>query len=124
MPGEELTCTYDPLIELMAKFENVKISDTSEDAFAGLGPEDRLKKHIIQGIKKNLDQHLQDALETYPPLAIINEILLDGMKTVGELFGAGKMQLPFVLQSAEVMTAAVAQLEPLMEKVEGSEKGS
>ncbi|MBL8048255.1 MAG: B12-binding domain-containing protein [Chthonomonas sp.] len=124
MPGEELTCTYDPLIELMAKFENVKISDTSEDAFAGLGPEDRLKKHIIQGIKKNLDQHLQDALETYPPLAIINEILLDGMKTVGELFGAGKMQLPFVLQSAEVMKAAVAQLEPLMEKVEGSEKGS
>ena len=60
----------------------------------------------------------------YPPLAIINDILLDGMKTVGELFGAGKMQLPFVLQSAETMKKAVAYLEPLMERVEGQEKGT
>lgn len=124
MPEEELTCSYDPLIELMARFENVKVSDTSEDAFASLSREDRLKKHIVLGVKKNLDRHLQDALEVHEPLAIINEILLDGMKTVGELFGAGKMQLPFVLQSAEVMKAAVAQLEPLMEKSEGSEKGT
>lgn len=124
MPEPEKVCTYDPLIELIAKFENVRVSDTGTDPFADLGPEDRLKKHIIDGIKKNLDTHLQDALQTYTPLQIINDILLDGMKTVGELFGAGKMQLPFVLQSAEVMKTAVAQLEPLMEKVEGSEKGS
>lgn len=108
----------------MARFENVKAVDTGVDAFEGLGPEDTLKKHIVDGIKKNLDAHLDAALESYEPLAIINDILLDGMKTVGELFGAGKMQLPFVLQSAEVMKAAVRHLEPLMEKVEGSEKGS
>ena len=115
---------YDPLIELMARFENVKSVDTGVDPFEGLGVEDRLKKHIVDGIKKSLEQHLDDALESYEPLGIINEILLDGMKTVGELFGAGKMQLPFVLQSAETMKAAVRHLEPLMEKVEGSEKGS
>jgi len=108
----------------MARFEHVKASSTATDPFEGLGVEDRLKKHIVEGIKKNLDEHLGDALKEYTPLAIINDILLDGMKTVGELFGSGKMQLPFVLQSAEVMKAAVRQLEPLMEKVEGSEKGS
>jgi len=124
MPDEELTCTYDPLMELIAKFENVRATDTSSDPFADLDVEDRLKKHIIDGIKKNLESHIDDALEHYAPIQIINEILLDGMKTVGELFGAGKMQLPFVLQSAEVMKAAVAFLEPKMEKIEGSEKGS
>src|SRR5690242_18405006 len=125
-PGsdEEKTVAYDPLIELMARFENVRATDTSRDPFEGLGIEDRLKKHIVDGIKKNLERDLEVALESYPPLDIINNILLDGMKTVGELFGAGKMQLPFVLQSAEVMKAAVTFLEPLMEKVEGSEKGS
>jgi 5-methyltetrahydrofolate--homocysteine methyltransferase len=122
--SEEQVCTYDPLIELMSRFENVKAASTSANPFEGLGVEDALKKHIVDGIKKGLDGHLQLALETYEPLQIINDILLDGMKTVGELFGAGKMQLPFVLQSAEVMKTAVAQLEPLMEKVEGSEKGS
>lgn len=120
----ELTVTYDPLIELMARFENVKATNTSADPFEGLGPEDRLKKHIVDGIKKNLERDLEDTLQDHEPLAIINDILLDGMKTVGELFGAGKMQLPFVLQSAEVMKASVRFLEPLMEKTEGSEKGS
>jgi len=123
MPDER-EVIYDPLIELMARFENVKAVDTSVDPFADLSAEDRLKKHIVDGIKKSLDAHLDDALKSHEPLTIINEILLDGMKTVGELFGAGKMQLPFVLQSAEVMKAAVKHLEPLMEKVEGSEKGS
>lgn len=122
--SDELTVTYDPLIELMAKFENVRAVDTSVDPFEGLSVEDRLKKHIIDGIKKNLERDIEAALETYKPLDIINDILLDGMKTVGELFGAGKMQLPFVLQSAEVMKASVRQLEPLMEKEEGSDKGS
>jgi 5-methyltetrahydrofolate--homocysteine methyltransferase len=108
----------------MARFENVKTVNTSADPFEGLEIEDRLKKHIVDGIKKNLDRHLDKALESHPAIDIINNILLDGMKTVGELFGAGKMQLPFVLQSAEVMKAAVRHLEPHMEKVEGSEKGS
>ncbi|MEI7986931.1 MAG: vitamin B12 dependent-methionine synthase activation domain-containing protein [Armatimonadota bacterium] len=122
--SEERICTYDPLIELMKRFENIRISDTGVDAFEGLSIEDQLKKHIIDGIKKSLEARLDQALETYTPLEIINTILLDGMKTVGELFGSGKMQLPFVLQSAEVMKTAVRHLEPLMEKVEGSEKGS
>jgi 5-methyltetrahydrofolate--homocysteine methyltransferase len=121
---EERTCIYDPLIELMKRFENVRTADSGTDAFEGLSIAEQLKKHIVDGVKKNLESRLDSALETYSPLQIINEILLDGMKTVGELFGAGKMQLPFVLQSAEVMKAAVRHLEPHMEKVEGSEKGS
>ncbi|MBS1724823.1 MAG: B12-binding domain-containing protein [Armatimonadetes bacterium] len=124
MPVDDKVCTYDPLIELMAKFENVKAVDTSVDPFADLTVEDALKKHIVDGIKKNLEHHLEEALTKYEPLAVINEVLLGGMKTVGDLFGAGKMQLPFVLQSAEVMKAAVAYLEPKMERSEGSEKGS
>ena len=122
--SDERTCTYDPLIELMKRFENVRISDSSTDAFEGLSIEEQLKKHIVDGIKKSLESRLEEALQTYSPLDIINTILLDGMKTVGELFGSGKMQLPFVLQSAEVMKTAVRFLEPLMEKEEGSEKGS
>lgn len=121
---EQREVTYDPLIELMKRFENVKAVDTTADAFAGLSIEDALKKHIVDGVKKGLTDRLDAAMQERPPLEIINEVLLDGMKTVGELFGAGKMQLPFVLQSAEVMKAAVAHLEPHMEKVEGSEKGS
>lgn len=108
----------------MARFENVKVSDTGIDPFAGLSIEEALQKHIVDGIKKGLETRLETALETYSPLDIVNKILLEGMKTVGELFGAGKMQLPFVLQSAEVMKAAVRYLEPKMEKVEGAEKGS
>jgi len=108
----------------MARFENVKAASTATNPFEGLSVEDVLKKHIVEGIKKNLEDHLADALKVYTPLKIINDVLLEGMKTVGELFGSGKMQLPFVLQSAEVMKAAVRHLEPMMEKVEGSEKGS
>ncbi len=121
---EERTVTYDPLHELMARFENVRAVDTSIDPFEGLGPEDKLKKHIVDGIKKNLEQDLDLALQAYTPLQIVNDILLDGMKTVGELFGSGKMQLPFVLQSAEVMKASVRYLEPMMEKVDGDANGS
>lgn len=121
---EDRNVIYDPLVAFMALFENVQAVSSQQDPFEGLGIEERLKLHIVNGIKKKLDGHLAEAMETYTPLQIINDILLDGMKTVGELFGAGKMQLPFVLQSAEVMKAAVAYLEPHMEKVEGSEKGS
>ena len=122
--GEERQVTYDPLMALMARFENVKIADTGANAFDGLSIEEALQKHIVDGVKKGLEGRLETALERYAPLAVVNEILLGGMKTVGELFGAGKMQLPFVLQSAEVMKAAVRYLEPRMEKTEGSEKGS
>lgn len=121
---EEKTCIYDPLVELMARFENVKTTSDSANAFDGLSIEDKLKKHIVDGVKKNLEAHLNEALTKYEPLAVINELLLDGMKTVGELFGSGKMQLPFVLQSAEVMKTAVRFIEPLLEKADGAEKGS
>jgi 5-methyltetrahydrofolate--homocysteine methyltransferase len=122
--SEEQVCVYDPLMELMSRFENVRISDSSVNAFEGLTIQDQLKKHIVDGVKKNLDTRLDLAMEEMPPLSIINDVLLDGMKTVGELFGSGKMQLPFVLQSAEVMKASVRHLEPHMERTEGSEKGS
>lgn len=126
MPEEpkERTCTYDPLHELMARFESVRAVNTTTDPFEGLSIEDALKKHIVDGAKKGLDTRLELALKERPALSIINDVLLEGMKVVGELFGAGKMQLPFVLQSAEVMKTAVRHLEPHMEKVEGSEKGS
>jgi len=85
--------------------------------------EEKLKRHIIDGEKRNLTAHLDLALKQYPPLDVINNILLEGMKVVGELFGTGQMQLPFVLQSAETMKAAVAYLEPMMEKADGQSKG-
>ena len=86
--------------------------------------ETRLKDRIIDGDRQGLEDDLAEALEKHPPLDIINVHLLDGMKVVGELFGAGKMQLPFVLQSAETMKAAVAYLEPHMDKVDGQDKGT
>ncbi len=90
---------------------------------ADLPVEERLRAHIIDGEKQGLIESLEQARERYTPLAIINDHLLDGMKTVGELFGSGRMQLPFVLQSAEVMKMAVAHLEKHMERVEGQTKG-
>ena len=86
--------------------------------------EERLKQRIVDGDRTGLNVDLDEAMETYKPLDIINTFLLDGMKVVGELFGSGKMQLPFVLQSAETMKAAVAYLEPFMERIEGQEKGT
>ncbi|MCV4785181.1 B12-binding domain-containing protein, partial [Escherichia coli] len=74
--------------------------------------EEKLKRHIIDGERIGLEDSLKAGLEKYSPLEIINDILLDGMKVVGDLFGSGQMQLPFVLQSAEVMKAAVRFLEP------------
>jgi 5-methyltetrahydrofolate--homocysteine methyltransferase len=113
-------CTYDPLIKLTQLFEGVSAKDArSSSSLADLPIEERLKQHIIDGERIGLEDALKLALEQYPPLEIINTFLLDGMKVVGELFGSGQMQLPFVLQSAETMKSAVAFLEPLMEKVEG-----
>jgi 5-methyltetrahydrofolate--homocysteine methyltransferase len=114
---------YDPLQAMLAMFAGKKLADTAKKARAET-VEGRLKDRIVDGDRKGLDDDLNEALKTLPPLTIINEVLLDGMKVVGELFGAGKMQLPFVLQSAETMKAAVAHLEPFMEKVEGQEKGT
>ncbi len=110
-------CVYDPLTELTTLFEGVttKRDRTGDES---LPVEERLKRHIIDGERIGLEEQLTKALETYPPLHIINTFLLDGMKVVGELFGSGQMQLPFVLQSAETMKTAVAYLEPFMEKSE------
>jgi 5-methyltetrahydrofolate--homocysteine methyltransferase len=115
---------YDPLQKVLEIFSGRKAADTVKKARAET-VEGRLKDRIVDGDRKGLGEELQDALDAgIEPLAIINDVLLDGMKVVGELFGAGKMQLPFVLQSAETMKAAVAYLEPFMEKVEGQEKGT
>jgi 5-methyltetrahydrofolate--homocysteine methyltransferase len=112
-------CVYDPLTELTTLFEGVSAKQArSKDSLADLAIEERLKQHIIDGERIGLEDALSQALETYKPLEIINTFLLDGMKVVGELFGSGQMQLPFVLQSAETMKAAVAYLEPYMEKSE------
>lgn len=117
-------CTYDPLGEFTKLFEGVTTKREARDE-SNSSIEDLLKEHIIDGEKIRLEDHLKAALEKYTALEIINTILLDGMKTVGELFGSGQMQLPFVLQSAEVMKAAVKFLEPFMERKGGAtEKGT
>jgi len=113
---------YDPLQKLLEIFADRKLADTTKKKRAET-VEGRLKDRIVDGDRKGLADELDDALKTHKPLDIINNILLDGMKIVGELFGSGKMQLPFVLQSAETMKASVAHLEPLMERVAGEEKG-
>ncbi len=113
-------CTYDPLGEFTTMFLGKTAKSMKVDT-SNLSIEEKLKHHIIDGEKIELEDHLRIALETYPALEIVNEILLGGMKTVGDLFGSGQMQLPFVLQSAEVMKTAVKFLEPFMEKVEGEQ---
>ncbi len=120
---EDSSQTTDALQIFIDLFSNAEAVSTKVD-LSELPLEERLRKHIIDGEKKGLEETLAQAREAYPPLDIINDHLLDGMKTVGDLFGSGQMQLPFVLQSATVMKAAVALLEPYMEKVEGSTKGT
>jgi 5-methyltetrahydrofolate--homocysteine methyltransferase len=112
-------CTYDPLTEFTKLFEGVK-AEKAEKVDLNLPVDERLKRHIIDGEKVGLEDNLKLALESFTALDIINNILLDGMKVVGELFGSGQMQLPFVLQSAEVMKASVRFLEPFMEKKGGA----
>jgi 5-methyltetrahydrofolate--homocysteine methyltransferase len=114
---------YDPLSKLLEMFADRKAAEATKKVRAET-VEGRLKDRIVDGDRKGLEADLEEGLQRHKPLDIINTILLDGMKVVGELFGAGKMQLPFVLQSAETMKAAVAYLEPLMERVEGQEKGT
>src|SRR5438552_11737885 len=112
-------CTYDPLVEFNKLFEGVTTKSKKKEA-RGETVEERLKYHIIDGEKLGLEENLKLALENYSALDIINNILLAGMKVVGELFGSGQMQLPFVLQSAEAMKTAVRFLEPFMEKKGGA----
>ena len=117
---------YDPLTRLLELFEGVdaaavKASRAAE--LAGLPLWDRLKRRVIDGERAGLEADLDEALGQRPALEIVNDILLDGMKTVGDLFGSGQMQLPFVLQSAEVMKAAVGYLEPYMERSGEAGKG-
>jgi len=113
-------CTYDPLTKLTMLFQG-KTAQRDRVATENLPLEERLTQHIIDGERIGLEDALDKALEQYPALEIINTFLLDGMKVVGELFGSGQMQLPFVLQSAQTMKAAVAHLEPYMEKSEAGD---
>lgn len=115
-------CVEDPLQMLIEHYADKK-GVKKEAQSLGDSVEERLRQAIIQGRRESLIADLDLARGKYSPIDIINKILLDGMKVVGELFGSGQMQLPFVLQSAEVMKAAVAYLEPFMEKAEGQEKG-
>ncbi|POX39216.1 methionine synthase [Streptomyces sp. Ru73] len=115
---------YDPLQKLMALFEGAtakSLKAGKAEELAALPLEERLQRRIIDGERNGLEEDLDEALQTTPALDIVNNTLLAGMKVVGDLFGSGQMQLPFVLQSAEVMKTAVAYLEPHMEKVEGDE---
>jgi len=117
---------YDPLQKLMQLFEGVSAASARESRaqeLAKLPLFERLERRIVDGERDGLTDDLDEAMKQVPPLAIINDTLLSGMKTVGELFGSGQMQLPFVLQSAEVMKAAVAHLEPHMESTGEDGKG-
>jgi len=114
---------YDPLQKLLKLFEDVETTESTQKERPKT-IEDRLKLRIIDGDRIGLEDDLDEAMLTYRPLDIVNQLLLDGMKTVGDLFGAGQMQLPFVLQSAETMKAAVRHLEPHMDKVEDGGKGT
>ena len=124
--GQE--CTYDPLQEFLQLFEGVELTSNKNaraEALAALPLFERLQRRIIDGEKVGLEDDLKQARDQgTKPLEIINDHLLEGMKVVGELFGKGEMQLPFVLQSAEVMKTAVALLEPYMEKTDDQGRGT
>ncbi|MDT7649217.1 MAG: 5-methyltetrahydrofolate--homocysteine methyltransferase, partial [Pseudonocardiales bacterium] len=118
---------YDPLNRFMELFEGVSATSaraSRAEELAGLPLFERLERRIIDGEREGLEADLAEALKSRPALEIINDTLLSGMKTVGELFGSGQMQLPFVLASAEVMKTAVAHLEPHMEKTDSDGKGT
>ncbi|MEV7913879.1 methionine synthase [Streptomyces griseus] len=118
---------YDPLQRLMELFEGVNMKSMKAgkaEELMALPLNERLQRRIIDGEKNGLEADLDEALQDTPALDIVNNTLLEGMKVVGELFGSGQMQLPFVLQSAEVMKSAVAHLEPHMEKSDDEGKGT
>jgi 5-methyltetrahydrofolate--homocysteine methyltransferase len=121
--GENRKIIFDPLRELMAHYSGKKKEEKESKVVDGT-IEERLKNRIVDGSKVGINIDLDEALKNFTALEIINTILLDGMKTVGTLFGSGQMQLPFVLQSAEVMKSAVTYLEPFIEKNAESQKGT
>ncbi len=117
---------YDPLQRMLEVFEGIDSASVKADRAAELAALplwERLKRRIIDGERKGLEDDLGEALTERPALEIVNDVLLEGMKVVGELFGSGQMQLPFVLQSAEVMKTAVAYLEPYMDRTDEGGKG-
>ncbi|MFM9996827.1 MAG: methionine synthase [Phycisphaerales bacterium] len=116
--------TVDPLQVFIELFKDADAPGATKKESRQLTLEERLRAHIVDGEKEGLPGTIDEARTRYKPLDIINDHLLDGMKTVGDLFGSGKMQLPFVLQSAEVMKAAVALLEPYMDRVQGQARGT
>ncbi len=116
---------FDPLTHFLEVFADAQsVASSRADELLGLPLMERLQRRIIDGEAKGLSADLDEALTQRPPLEIVNDVLLPGMRIVGDLFGAGEMQLPFVLQSAEVMKTAVAHLEPHMEKTDESGKGT
>ncbi|MBX9688107.1 MAG: B12-binding domain-containing protein, partial [Candidatus Obscuribacterales bacterium] len=121
---DQRSADYDPLFALLDFYKGKKKSEGSSSSKIARTVEEILKQRVIDGDRVGLEADLAKAMEKYKPLDIINNILLEGMKVVGDLFGAGKMQLPFVLQSAETMKAAVSYLEPFMEKIEGTSRAS
>ena len=125
--GADGSVEYDPLQRYLELFEGVEarsLSASKAEELAGLPLFERLQRRIIDGERTGLEADLDEALLTTPALEIVNDTLLAGMKVVGDLFASGEMQLPFVLQSAEVMKTAVAYLEPHMERSDESGKGT
>jgi 5-methyltetrahydrofolate--homocysteine methyltransferase len=115
---------YDPLQTLLGLYEGVSTTNASTETLAELPLDERLRRRIIDGVRVGLEGDLDEAISNgITPLAIVNDILLDGMREVGDLFASGEMQLPFVLQSAETMKSAVAYLEPMMEKSDQGGRG-
>ena len=123
LPDGVSDSAFDPLDELIEIFKDAT-EETNTTSITDLPLEERLQKHIIDGENEHLQESLDEALKKYAPLEIINNHLLAGMKVVGELFGSGQMQLPFVLQSAQTMKKAVSFLEPHMDKASTQSKGS
>ena len=114
---------YDPLETLLTAFDD-EAPQQKADPFEGMSLVQRLAARIVMGNANGMDDDLDEALADLPAMAIINDVLLDGMKTVGELFASGEMQLPFVLRSAQTMKGAVRYLEPHLDKADDAERGS
>ena len=114
----------DPLPAFMALFEDQQAATRQRRGLDDLPLEERLHRRIVDGQREGLERDLDEAMLRREPIPIINDLLLPAMQEVGDLFGAGDMQLPFVLQSAETMKRAVSYLEPHMDKLESTSKGS
>ncbi|MCL1592961.1 MAG: methionine synthase [Actinomycetia bacterium] len=118
------TDEYDPLEVLLEAFATATETSNRKDPLEGLDVDERLEKRIITGSAVGLEDDLDGAMESRAAIDIINDTLLEGMKTVGELFGAGEMQLPFVLRSAQTMKTAVRYLEPHLDRLDAADRGS